>query len=288
MSISQRLRRLASSRSERAHSTAAPGAAAVTAASGLGRVHDPHTRHRAGRRRSPRRRHPGRAGRVRRRRAAGGPSRRPAARPRSPPASTRSAASRSMPPAPSTSSTTAAIFPAPLTGDTVFAIPDALTRTTALPAVGAEVVPAGTIPFAQDVALDGADLIVSDGVGPGAGRVVRVSGGVATNLITSGLDYTAGVTVDGTRLLVGNVDASFVGSVVGVHARRGAGGPGRLRALGQLLARDRQRRQRPGHRRLHRRLRQQHGDRGGARRRHHRARARLLLLERAVPRRRAR
>src|SRR5262245_54721343 len=98
------------------------------------------------------------------------------------------------------------------TGDTVFAIPDALTRTTALPALGAEVVPAGTIPFAQDVALDGADLIVSDGVGPGAGRVVRISGGVATNLITA-LDYTAGVTVDGRRLLVGNVDGSFVGAL---------------------------------------------------------------------------
>jgi hypothetical protein len=99
-----------------------------------------------------------------------------------------------------------------VTGDTVFAIPDALTRTTALPALGAEVVPAGSIPFAQDVALDGADLIISDGVGPGAGRVVRISGGVVTNLITA-LDYTAGVTVDGTRLLVGNVDGSFVGSL---------------------------------------------------------------------------
>ncbi len=98
------------------------------------------------------------------------------------------------------------------TGDTVFAIPDALTRTTALPALGAEVVPAGTIPFAQDVALDGSDLIVSDATGPGAGRVVRVSGGSATDLITP-LDFTAGVTVDGTRLLVGNVDGSFVGSL---------------------------------------------------------------------------
>jgi hypothetical protein len=99
-----------------------------------------------------------------------------------------------------------------VTGDTVYAIPNALTRTTALPALGAEVVPSGTIPFAQDVALDGADLLVSDGAGPGAGRVVRVSGGSATNLIT-GLDFAAGVTVDGTRLLVGNVDGSFVGSL---------------------------------------------------------------------------
>jgi hypothetical protein len=98
------------------------------------------------------------------------------------------------------------------TGDTVFAIPNATTRTTALPALGAEVVAAGSIPFAQDVALDGSDLLVADAVGPGAGRVVRISGGTATNLITA-LDYTAGVTVDGTRLLVGNVDGSFVGSL---------------------------------------------------------------------------
>src|SRR5262245_63532877 len=89
------------------------------------------------------------------------------------------------------------------TGDTVYAIPDALTRTTALPALGAEVVPAGSIPFAQDVDLDGSDLLVSDAVGPGAGRVVRVSGGSVKNLIAS-LDYTAGLAVDGTRLLVGN------------------------------------------------------------------------------------
>ncbi len=99
------------------------------------------------------------------------------------------------------------------TGDTVFAIPNALTRTTALPAVGAEVVPAGSIPSAQDVAIDGTDLIVSDAVGPGAGRVVRVSGGVVSNLIT-GLDYTAGVFIDGgTRLIVGNSDAAFVGAI---------------------------------------------------------------------------
>src|SRR3989449_6233432 len=37
------------------------------------------------------------------------------------------------------------------TGDTVYAIPDALTRTTAVTAAGHEVVPSGTIPFAGDV-----------------------------------------------------------------------------------------------------------------------------------------
>src|SRR5262249_22703598 len=104
-------------------------------------------------------------------------------------------------------------LPGAATGDTVFAIPDALTRTTALPALGAEVVPAGSIPFAQDVAIAGRDLIVADAAGPGAGRVVRISRDKATPLITTGLDYTAGITVTGTRLLVGNVDASLVGSL---------------------------------------------------------------------------
>lgn len=102
--------------------------------------------------------------------------------------------------------------PGAVTGDTVYAIPNALTRTTPVSAVGAEVVPAGSIPTAADVAVDGNDLLVSDAAGPGAGRVVRVSGGTTTNLIT-GLDYAAGLTVTGTQLLVGNVDGFFVGSV---------------------------------------------------------------------------
>lgn len=98
------------------------------------------------------------------------------------------------------------------TGDTVYAIPNALTRTTALPALGAEVVPSGSIPFAQDVVVSGSDLVVSDGTGPGAGRVVKITGGVATNLVT-GLDFTAGVALAGGNLLVGNVDGGFVGVV---------------------------------------------------------------------------
>ncbi|MCW5893446.1 MAG: hypothetical protein KIT14_23270 [bacterium] len=98
------------------------------------------------------------------------------------------------------------------TGDTVYAVPDALTRATALPAAGAEVVPSGSIPFAQDVVVSGSDLIVSDGTGPGAGRVVKITGGVASNLVT-GFDYTAGLALAGGNLLVGNVDATFTGSV---------------------------------------------------------------------------
>src|SRR5262249_2026136 len=47
---------------------------------------------------------------------------------------------------------------------------------------------------------------------PGAGRVVRVAHGAATDLIT-GLDYAAGLALDGPTLLVGNLDGSLVGSV---------------------------------------------------------------------------
>ena len=61
-----------------------------------------------------------------------------------------------------------------------------LSRTTALAAVGAEVVPAGSIPAAADVALHGKDLLVTDAVGPGAGRLVRVSKGAVTTVISSG------------------------------------------------------------------------------------------------------
>ena len=54
-----------------------------------------------------------------------------------------------------------------VTGDTVFAIPDALTRTTAVSALGREVVPAGSIPFAMDVlALADGTVLVTGGLRP--------------------------------------------------------------------------------------------------------------------------
>src|SRR5438876_100832 len=105
------------------------------------------------------------------------------------------------------------------TGDTVYAIPDALTRTTAATAAGHEVVPPGTIPFASDVfvAPDGAAL-VSDAAGNGAGRVVRVVPGTATDLI-GGLDLVGGITLaaDGTLRIVDavlNPDFSTTGKVL--------------------------------------------------------------------------
>src|SRR2546429_1929134 len=111
------------------------------------------------------------------------------------------------------------------TGDTVYAIPDALTRTTAVTAAGHEVVPSGTIPFAGDgfIAPDGAAL-VSDAAGNGAGRVVRVVPGTATDLIV-GLDLVGGITLasDGTLPIVDaflNPDFPTTGNVPGYQPDR--------------------------------------------------------------------
>jgi hypothetical protein len=98
------------------------------------------------------------------------------------------------------------------TGDTVYAIPDALTRTTPIAAADAEVLPAGSIPFAFDVLATGGVLLVSDAVGPGAGRVVEIDGTTPTDLVT-GLDYTAGIALDGSSFVVGSSDQFFVGGV---------------------------------------------------------------------------
>src|SRR3989441_3374439 len=105
------------------------------------------------------------------------------------------------------------------TGDTVYAIPDALTRTTAVTAAGHEVVPAGTIPFAADVFVaPGGAALVSDAAGNGAGRVVKVVPGMATDLI-AGLDLVGGITLaaDGTLRIVDaflNPDFSTTGKVL--------------------------------------------------------------------------
>ena len=97
-------------------------------------------------------------------------------------------------------------------GDTLYAIPDAPTRTSALASSAAEVLPSGSIHFASDALVVPGAILVSNAAGPGAGSVLHVAGGTATDLIT-GLDYAAGLAVDGSTLLVGNVDGSFVGSV---------------------------------------------------------------------------
>jgi hypothetical protein len=99
------------------------------------------------------------------------------------------------------------------TGDTVYAIPDALTRTTAIAAADAEVLPAGSIPFAFDVLHAGGVLLVTDAVGPGAGRVLEIDGGDTSDLVT-GLGYASGIALDGSNLVVGDANEFFVGSVV--------------------------------------------------------------------------
>jgi hypothetical protein len=102
--------------------------------------------------------------------------------------------------------------PGATSGDTLYAIPDAPTRTSALASSAAEVLPSGSIHFAQDVLVVPGAVLVSNAAGPGAGTVVHVAGSTATNLIT-GLDYAAGLALDGSTLLVGNLNGSFVGSV---------------------------------------------------------------------------
>src|SRR5262249_44320868 len=106
-------------------------------------------------------------------------------------------------------------LPGAVSGDTGYAIPDALTRTTALAAAAPEGAASGSIPSPQDVAraADGT-LYVSDARGPGAGRVVTVAASTVAPFATA-LDYTAGVALDGAGgLLVGNVDASFAGALL--------------------------------------------------------------------------
>jgi hypothetical protein len=97
-------------------------------------------------------------------------------------------------------------------GDTVYAVSDASARTAAAPAASAEVLPSGSLGAAYDVLVAPGGVLVSEAIGPGAGRVVRLAAGGFTELVT-GLDYAAGLALDGDRLLVGNLSGTFVGSI---------------------------------------------------------------------------
>src|SRR5262245_12610188 len=98
------------------------------------------------------------------------------------------------------------------TGDTVYAIPDALPRTTPIAAADAEMLPPGSIPFPFDVLSTPQGLLVSDAVGPGGGRVVRVEASSTVDVVT-GLDYAGGLAFDDPSLYVANVTADFSGEV---------------------------------------------------------------------------
>ncbi len=93
-------------------------------------------------------------------------------------------------------------FTGATTGDTVFAIDGSATNATA---AGNEVLASGSIPFAFSVVLVSDGLLVSDAVGNGGGSVVHIDLSGVTPVATtwaSGFDYTGGIAVDGTRVLV--------------------------------------------------------------------------------------
>ena len=84
-------------------------------------------------------------------------------------------------------------------GDTVYALPNPRAVGAPIDAATLTILPSGSIPYAQAVlALPGGDVLVGDPAGPGAGRVVKLSGTTATNFIT-GLDYVAGLSLVALR-----------------------------------------------------------------------------------------
>ena len=117
-------------------------------------------------------------------------------------------------------------------------MPEATTRATAAAAASVEALPTGSLDAAYDVLVTPGAVLVSDAAGPGTGRVVVVGETGVTNLIT-GLDYTAGLALNGAQLLVGNVSGSFVGSVRRYDRRGSVAGDAGRRAVRQLRARRR-------------------------------------------------
>jgi len=105
-------------------------------------------------------------------------------------------------------------LPGAITGDTLYEIPNATRRTDAVTAAGHEVLPAGSIPNAQDVLGIPETVLVTDAAGPGAGRVLRVSEEGDVEVAIAGLDFLGGLAfAPGGTIFVANVDAAFVGAV---------------------------------------------------------------------------
>lgn len=83
------------------------------------------------------------------------------------------------------------------TGDTVFAIPSA-SAASGLTAPGLEVLPPDSIPSAASVTVDASGaLFVSDAVGGGSGRVLKIVG-ASSSLFFNGLDFAGGLAVSPT------------------------------------------------------------------------------------------
>jgi hypothetical protein len=106
-------------------------------------------------------------------------------------------------------------LPGAATGDTLYEIPAATRRMDAVAAAGHEVVPAGSIPAAQDVLAIPETILVTDAAGPGLGRVLRISEEGVVDEFATGLDFLGGIAfATGGTVFVANLDASFTGSLV--------------------------------------------------------------------------
>jgi hypothetical protein len=107
-------------------------------------------------------------------------------------------------------------LPGAVTGDTLYEIPNATRRMSAVTAAGHEVLPPGSIPNAQDVLGIPETVLVTDAVGPGAGRVLRVSEEGDVEVAISGLDFLGGLAfAPGGTIFVVNLDATFRGAILG-------------------------------------------------------------------------
>jgi hypothetical protein len=97
-----------------------------------------------------------------------------------------------------------------VTGDTIFAIADASTAP-GVTALGNELVPAGSLPFAAGLALDSVgQIFVANANGGGTGSVQQVSGGALVPFIPTGLDFVGSIVFDaGGDLVVVETLAGF-------------------------------------------------------------------------------
>ncbi|HEY2774553.1 MAG TPA: hypothetical protein VGK20_10960 [Candidatus Binatia bacterium] len=105
-------------------------------------------------------------------------------------------------------------FAGATTGDTVFAIPGDATNE---PVAGHEVLAAGSIPFAFSIDLFPGGLLVSNAAGNGNGTVIDISLAGMTptsSLFAAGFDYTGGIIVDGSRVLVSSSSSSDFSSTI--------------------------------------------------------------------------
>jgi len=105
--------------------------------------------------------------------------------------------------------------PGATTGDTVYGLPAPRDAVGSVDAATLELIASGTISAAANVlGLPDCSVLVTDPTGDDSSRVVKVDGGVASDLIT-GLDFVSGLALtDTNELLVGEVDANtFAGRV---------------------------------------------------------------------------